>query len=177
VDVEELEALDPEHVPDADELTVLTRYLDFYRAVMVRKAQGLSQAQLATRLGPSTLTLGGLIKHLALVEDFWFHERLLGHPPNEPWASVDWDADPDWDFHSAVDDDPAELIRMYEQACDHSRAAVASVGDLDATTKLANRRGQTFSLRWVLIHMIEETCRHAGHADLLRESIDGVTGD
>lgn len=177
MDDEELEELDPERVPRGDELTLLTRYLDFYRAIIVRKVEGLSQAQLASQLTPSSLTLAGLIKHLAMVEDFWFGERVLGHPSSEPWASVDWDADPDWEFHSATDDDPAELIQMYEQACARSRAAVTEVGDLDAVTKQPNRRGHTFSLRWVLIHMIEETCRHAGHADLLRESIDGKTGD
>lgn len=84
---------------------------------------------------------------------------------------------PDWDFCSAAGDEPEELIRWYQEACERGRSVVATVGDLDAVTQVPNRRGVTFSLRWILIHMIEETARHAGHADLLRESIDGVTGD
>jgi uncharacterized damage-inducible protein DinB len=160
-----------------DELTLLTQFLDYQRAVMVRKAEGLSGEQLAIRLGPSTLSLGGLLKHMALVEDSWFQDRLLGRGDPEPWASVDWDSDPDWEFRTAADDEPAELFRLYRVACERSRAAVDEVRDLDVMSKTPNRRGEHFSLRWILIHMIEETARHAGHADLLRESIDGAVGD
>jgi uncharacterized damage-inducible protein DinB len=174
---DELAAIDPATVPAGDELTMLRCFLDFYRAVMVRKAQGLTGEQLAVRLGPSELTIGGLIKHLAYAEDIWFDRRVLGNEWAEPWASVDWIADPDWEIHSAVDDDLDELIGLYEQACARSRAAVDAIGDLDAMTKVPNRRGEHFSMRWVLLHMIEETARHAGHADLLRESIDGKVGD
>jgi uncharacterized damage-inducible protein DinB len=174
---DELAAIDPATVPTADELTTLTGFLDFYRAVMIRKAQGLTREQLATRLGPSELTIAGLIKHLAYAEDIWFDRRLLGNEWAEPWADVDWTADPDWEFHSAVDDDLDELVRLYRHACERSRAAVDAVADLDAMSKLPNRRGEHFSMRWILIHMIEETARHAGHADLIRESIDGTVGD
>ncbi|HEY8546227.1 MAG TPA: DinB family protein [Acidimicrobiales bacterium] len=160
-----------------DEATLLGQFLDYFRATIVRKAEGLTKEQLAHRIEPSTLTLGGLLKHLALVEDSWFQERLLGRDLGEPWASVDWDATPDWDFDSAVDDEPEALVAMYTAACERSRQAVAEVGDLDAMTSRPNRRGEHMSLRWVLIHMIEETARHAGHADLLRETLDGVTGD
>jgi hypothetical protein len=90
---------------------------------------------------------------------------------------VDWDSDPDWEFRTAADDEPAELFRLYRVACERSRAAVDEVRDLDVMSKTPNRRGEHFSLRWILIHMIEETARHAGHADLLRESIDGAVGD
>jgi hypothetical protein len=177
---DELDAIDPEHTPAADELALLTGFLDFYRAVMVRKAQGLTREQLDVRLGPSTLTIGGLIKHLAFVEDTWFDYRLLGNEAREPWAAVDWDADPDWEFHSAADDEPESCLRLYDETCARSRAAVAAVvadGGLDAMAKRPNRRGTHFSLRWILLHMIEETARHAGHADLIRESLDGTTGD
>jgi uncharacterized damage-inducible protein DinB len=169
-----MELMEPELV--GDERTLLTQFLDYQRSVMMRKADGLTTEQLARRLEPSEMTLGGLIKHLALVEDNWFQSRLLGRDEPEPWASVDWDADPDWEFHSAKDDEPAELMRLYQVACERSRKAVSDT-DLDTVTLKPNRRGEHFSLRWVLIHMIEETARHAGHADLLRESIDGVTGD
>jgi uncharacterized damage-inducible protein DinB len=161
----------------AGEMALLTQFLDYQRAVVARKAEGLTQEQLGQRLGPSTLTLGGLVKHMALVESSWFRERLLGEDPIEPWAGVDWDATPDWEFDTAGDDDPAELLEMYEAACERSREAVAQVGDLDALMAKPNRRGEQMTLRWILIHMIEETARHAGHADLLRESIDGATGD
>lgn len=161
----------------ADESTLLGQFLDYYRATVVRKVEGLTKEQLAQRIEPSTLTLAGLVKHLALVEDSWFQERLLGAEPGEPWAGVDWDATPDWDFDTALDDEPADLVALYEAACERSRAAVASVGDLDAVMVTPNRRGERMSLRWILLHMIEETARHAGHADLLRETVDGVTGD
>ena len=177
MNAEELHAIDPDLVPASDELTTLTSFLDYYRAVMVRKAQGLTQDQMATRLGPSALTIGGLLKHLAVVEDAWFTKRLLGQDDIEPWASVDWEAEPDWDFASAAADDPADLVRVYQEACERSRVAVVDVGDLDAVSILANSRGQYFTMRWILVHMIEETARHAGHADLIRESIDAVVGD
>lgn len=160
-----------------DEATLLGQFLDYYRATMVRKVEGLTKAQLAQRLAPSNLTLGGLVKHLALVEDSWFQERLLGREPVEPWAAVDWDATPDWDFDSAADDEPAEIVALYEAACERSRRAVREAESLDVVMVRPNRRGERMSLRWILIHMIEETARHAGHADLIRESIDGRTGD
>jgi Protein of unknown function (DUF664) len=121
--------------------------------------------------------LGGLIKHLAYAEDIWFDHRLVGKERGEPWASVDWTADPDWELHSAAADSPEELFALYDAACARSRAAIISVGDLDAVAHRPNRRGHYFTLRWILLHMIEETARHAGHADLIRESIDGSTGD
>jgi len=160
-----------------DETTLLGQFLDYYRATIVRKVEGLTKEQMGHRIEPSTLTLGGLVKHLALVEDSWFQERLLGRETAEPWASVDWAATPDWDMDSAVDDDPADLVAMYTAACERSRQATAEAGDLDFVMLRPNRRGEHMSLRWILLHMIEETARHAGHADLLRETLDGVTGD
>lgn len=170
-----MERAEPDLV--GDEMTLLTQFLDYYRATILEKSAGLTKEQLSQRLGPSTLTLAGLVKHMALVEQGWFRERLLGEDPIEPWASVDWNASPDWDFDTAGDDDPDDLFRMYEEACERSREAVTQVGDLDALMAKPNRRGEVMSLRWILLHMIEETARHAGHADLIRESIDGVTGD
>ena len=83
------------------------------------------------RLGPSPLTLAGLIKHLALVEDSWFTDRILGHDTPEPWAGAPWDDDRDWEFHSAADDEPAVLLGLYADACARSREAVAGAADLD----------------------------------------------
>jgi uncharacterized damage-inducible protein DinB len=160
-----------------DETTLLTQFLDFYRATILEKAAGLTKEQLSQRLEPSTLTLAGLVRHLTLVEDSWFQRRMLGRPLGEPWDSVDWDATPDWDWDTAADYEPAEMFALYEAACARSNQVVAEIGDLDTVMLKANRRGEKMTLRWVLLHMIEETARHAGHADLIRESIDGVTGD
>jgi uncharacterized damage-inducible protein DinB len=143
----------------------------------VMKISGLTKDQLAVRLGPSTLTLAGLVKHLALVEDSWFQEDLFGRKLPEPWASAPFDDDPDWEFHSAVDDSPSDLLDLYAAACERSRAAVAEVGDPAAWAARPLRNGMRINLRWILLHMIEETARHNGHADLLRESIDGQTGE
>ena len=146
---------------------------------MVRLVEGLDRAQLATTVGPSDLTLAGLVKHLALVEDSWFVEDFLGETMPEPWTSVDWDSDPDWEFRTALDDEPEELLRLYTVACDRARAIVASASGLDTLSVGTSRRpetlGEQFSLRWILLHMIEETARHLGHADLLRQAADGAT--
>ena len=162
-----------------DERQMLAEFLDYHRATMVSRIEGLSQEQLSARIPSSSLTLGGLVKHLALVEDSWFHERFLGHEMPAPFTDVDWDADPDWEFRTAADDSPEWLLTRYAEACDRSRAAVASAPDLDALSVVASSREDEghFSLRWILIHMIEETARHNGHADLIRESIDGLTGE
>ena len=171
-----MERTDPEQ--SADELTMLSQFVDYHRATLMQKASGLDRDQLGTRLEPSSLTLAGLLKHAALVEDSWFGERLLGLEPREPWASVPWDDDPDWEFRTALDDEPDELLALYADACERSRAAVAQVGDLDAQSVGVSRQtGEPFSMRWILLHMLEETARHNGHADLLRENIDGVTGE
>jgi uncharacterized damage-inducible protein DinB len=166
-----------EPAPAGDERTLLEQFLDFQRAVMVRKVEGLTKEQMATRVGASELTLAGLIKHLALVEDDWFQHDLHDRPNPEPWASAPWDEDRDWEFHSAVDDSPEELIELYLAACERSRAAVAEVDDLETLMARVPKFRERFSLRWILIHMIEETARHLGHADMLRETIDGATGD
>ena len=164
----------------ADELASLSQFLDFHRATLVDKVSGLSTEQLATRAVPSSaITLGGMLKHLALVEDDWFQVKFLGRPEVEPWASAPFDADPDWDWHSAVDDTPEDLLRLYVSACARSRAVVVEVGgDLDTRSVEADpQTGGRFSLRWIMLHMIEETARHNGHVDLIREAIDGSVGE
>ena len=163
---------DPAHV--ADERTTLVEFLDYYRAVLVRKVAGLDRGQLARRVGASTLTLGGLLKHMAYVEDGWFHEGWAQQPTTEPWAGVDWASQPDWDHESAADDAPTELLALFDAAVARSRAAIDASHDLLAAVTI---RGREVSLRWILVHMIEEYARHCGHADLLREAIDGRTGD
>jgi uncharacterized damage-inducible protein DinB len=165
----------------AGEADTLLGYLDYHRDTLRQKTYDLTADQLRATLVPSTMTLGGMLKHLALVETWWFNEVFLGNPEIEPWASVDWDADADWDWHSAVDDSPEQLHALFDSATAASdeiiRAALAD-GGLDRLSVRESRRGEgTFSLRWIIVHMIEEYARHNGHADLLRESIDGLTGE
>jgi uncharacterized damage-inducible protein DinB len=161
-----------------DEVTMLREFLDHYRATIRLQASGLTGEQLAQTHGPSDLTLGGMLKHLAGVEDYWFTYCLAGHDVIEPWKSVDWEADQDWDWHSAADDTHAELDALLVAAIARSEERLEAAlerGGLDQPLSRERREGQTPTLRWLLIHMVEEYSRHAGHADLIRESIDGAT--
>jgi uncharacterized damage-inducible protein DinB len=169
-----MERIDPQST--SDERTSLLEYLNYQRATVLLKTEGLSKEQLNRTHPPSTLTLAGLLKHLWLVEDSWIKERFLGLPEAEPWASAPFDVDWDWDFHSAPDDEPDALRLSYERACATNDELIAA-HDLDdiAVAKLKN--GNEWTLRWVLLHLIEETARHAGHADLIREAIDGTVGE
>jgi uncharacterized damage-inducible protein DinB len=161
----------------ADERTALVQFLDYHRATFLIRIEGLDHEQLNRRLAPSTLTLASLTKHLALVEDSWFHEDFLDVSLPEPWASAPFDDDRDWDLNSAVNDDPADLVELYQAACARSRAIVEAAASLDTlSARMSQRKGRPYSLRWILLHMIEETARHNGHADFLREAIDGLTG-
>jgi uncharacterized damage-inducible protein DinB len=167
----------------AGEAETLRAFLDYHRGTLRRKEDGLDAAALDRTLGPSTMTLGGLVSHLTLVEDQWFSVVLDGHPPAPPWDDVDWEADNDWDWHRAAGMDLADLLPAYDEAVLRSDTAVAAAlerGGLDAASVKVSRRtepGTPFSLRWILLHMIEEYARHNGHADLIRESIDGQVGD
>jgi uncharacterized damage-inducible protein DinB len=170
--------LDPDLV--GDELTLLTQFLEFHRATLLEKVAGLTHAELNTAsVPPSTMTLAGLVAHLAYVEDDWFQVCLLGRPVPAAWDDAAFDEDRDWEWHTADRRTPDELVALYTGACERSRAAVAEVGgDVEVRSVATDRRtGEPFSLRWILIHMVEETCRHNGHADLLREAIDGVVGE
>lgn len=160
----------------ADERTTLTQFLDYQRATLLLKAEDLDRDQLNRHLPTSSLTLAGLLKHLAFVEDSWIQDVFLGRPLPEPWASAPFDSDEDWEFHSAAQDDPAALRELYEASCARTRAGIEGIS-LDALSVGPSRSGQQFSLRWILVHLIEETARHCGHADLLREAIDGVVGE
>lgn len=163
-----------------DELETLTGFLEFQRATFGWKTDGLDAEQLGRTIGDSTMTLAGMIKHLALVEDSWLSHRMAGRPEPEPWASVDWDADPDWEWHSATDDSPEELCELWAAAVDRSRTVVEQAAAAGGPGRLAERAtpsGTQPSLRWILTHLIEEYARHNGHADLIRETIDGQTGE
>ncbi|MGT2461516.1 DinB family protein [Sinomonas atrocyanea] len=171
----------PEPPLDATEADTLLGFLDFHRATLEWKTRGLTDDQLRTTLPPSTMSLGGLLKHLALVEDHWFAEVAGGAPEPEPWASVDWTADREWDWHSAAQDPGDALRALWAASVARSRAVTDRLlaegpGALGRLHARPNGRTQ-FSLRWILTHMVEEYARHNGHADLLRESIDGSVGE
>jgi hypothetical protein len=102
----------------------------FLRETLLLKTEGLTRAQLARPHPPSTLTLGGLLNHLALVEDWWFRVNALGLPHVAPWGDVDWSADPDFEFRTAADLEPEELRERYREACDRSREVVAQAESL-----------------------------------------------
>ena len=162
----------------AGELEMLVAFLDYQRAVMIDKASGLTQAQWGQRLEPSTMTLGGMIYHLTVVEESWFADYFAGDGLGEPWASVDWEADRDWEWNVAPTMDPDVVLDAYRQAIKRSNEIVAAATSLDQlSAKNHSKSDEPWSLRWILVHMIEETARHAGHADLIRESIDGEVGD
>jgi uncharacterized damage-inducible protein DinB len=167
----------PEPPKAGPELQALTGFLDWQRETILRKTAGLTREQLAQPLPPSSLTLAGLVNHLALVEDSWFRHRFAGLPEDQLWADHDWDADPDYEFRTAVDREPEELRQRYRDACERSREVVAHAEGLDQLSAGTSRDGSHWDLRWILIHMLEETARHAGHADLLREAIDGDVGE
>lgn len=162
------------------EVEVLLGFLDYQRQTFARKTAGLSAPQLDQVLTPSGMTLGGMTKHLAYVEDWWCHQVLAGHDAPEPWDTVDWEADADWDWHSARDDDPAALRALHAEALARSADAVDAALALgvgaDAVAVGPNGR-EGLTLRWILVHLVEEYSRHNGHADLLRESVDGVVGE
>jgi uncharacterized damage-inducible protein DinB len=166
----------------ADEVTMLRSFIDFYRATIRRQCDGLTAEQLRTPHPPSTMTLAGLLKHLAFVEDYWFSVVLLGDQPAPPWDTVDWAADGDWDWHSALTQSPEELTGLFDDAVAASRrildqALAQGQGQTDSLDRpsVGKRHGEHVTLRWILVHLVEEYSRHAGHADLLREALDGST--
>jgi uncharacterized damage-inducible protein DinB len=167
----------PEPPLAAGEVDTLVGYLDYQRATLAWKCSGLDAAGLCATTAASTMTLGGLLKHMSYVEDHWFSRFLHDLPAREPWASVDWRSDRDWDWSSACDDSPSELRTTWEAAVERSRELVALAlesGGLDQLSARAWPNGARPSLRWILCHMVEEYARHNGHADLLREAYDGA---
>ena len=163
-----------------NEIETLRGFLDYQRATLEWKCTGLDSAALTATTAASALTLGGLLKHLAYVEDEWFSRWLPGTERVEPWASVDWETDQDWELTSAADDTPAELMALWRASVARSRRAVDDALATAGLDQLARRTwpdGRAPSLRWILTHMIEEYARHNGHADVVREAIDGQTGE
>ncbi len=152
---------------------MLDGWLDYHRDTLLRKCDGLGAEELRTRsCEPSTLTLHGLVRHMAEVES-WFNNDLLDGEITPIFYAED---DPDGDFDRLEEAVLADDVATFRRSVERSRAFSAQVEDLD-TILGHSGSGADISLRWIYLHMIEEYARHNGHADLLRERIDGVTGD
>ncbi|MFE6622737.1 DinB family protein [Streptomyces sp. NPDC008086] len=159
----------------ADERTMLEGWLDYHRQTLALKCEGLTDAQLRTAsVAPSKLTLMGLVRHMAEVERGWFRQVLMDMDPGPIYFSEE---DPDGEFHLTEADTWEEAYATWQAEIDIARRNAADFG-LDDLSKGRHRRsGEQFNLRWLLTHMIEEYARHNGHADLIRERVDGATGD
>ena len=157
----------------ADERTTLLAFLDFYRSALKDRAWGLDHDQLQRTLAPSTLTIARIIGHMAWVEDLWFRVRFDGEEPLALWQDVDRDADGDGEMTLAQSWSVDELIGHFDAAVEDSNRRTAAASSLDQLSSAPTWTGEHWNLRWVLVHMIEEYARHCGHADLIRESIDG----
>lgn len=167
---------EPRDVPlAADEVTTLNGFLDFYRAELIDRAWGLDHEQLNQTLAPSTLSLARLIGHMTGVEMGWFLEKFDGAAPPSWIEELDWEADPDAEMTRAESLAPDVLIAEFEAQCADSRRRAEAAISLDQLSVQTSQSGAHFNLRWILVHMIEEYARHCGHADLIRESIDGDT--
>src|SRR2546423_101449 len=162
------------------EVEHLVGALERLRTTFRWKADDLDTTGLQTRIGASSLTLGGLLKHLARVEDQMFGTKLSGSPLGPPWNTGDWGTDPEWDFNSAANDTPEQLYALWDSTIERSRAtldAALANGGLDQLVHLSWPDGRHASLRRLVCDLIEEYGRHTGHADLLREAVDGRVGE
>lgn len=176
----ELAALPSVRSPERD---TLVEFLDYFRSVFIRKADGLSDEQARQRVGASDLDLLGLVRHMAGVERFWFRQAFAGSDIPDRWVNPtdpdDWDAD----FHHQPGDTLTEAVSAWHEEVGEARHVVTATASLDDVTAVdvgppdnPDRYGRR-SLRWIMVHMIEEYARHCGHLDLLRERIDGTVGD
>jgi uncharacterized damage-inducible protein DinB len=164
----------------SDETGTLVGFLEYQRATFAWKCSGLDAAGLTATVGVSTMTLGGMLKHLAYYEDHWFSYYLRGNERWAGWNEGAWDADPDWEWNSAAEDSPEELHALWRNAVSRSRDLLSETladGGMDGLAGRSRRSGNTPSVRWIVVHMIEEYARHNGHADLIRESVDGLVGE
>lgn len=173
----------PEPALAVGELQTLLGFLEFHRATLEWKTRGLTTEQLRRSIGASSMTLGGLLMHVAYVEDQWFICGVHDRERMTPWATVDWKATPNWEWDVAHVMSADAIRNQWTTSVERCRVAfdeAVRAGNPDALGTFAKRAmpsGERVSLRWILVHMIEEYARHNGHADLLREAIDGETGE
>lgn len=154
----------------ASELEILNGFLDYHRATLLQKVEGVSDEDLRRRPTVSSLTLLGLVKHVAYVERWWFQAVFAGRDVSFPWS----ESDPDAEMRIEPHETTADILNLYKAEVREARSIVAAAPSLEV---VATMPGREHNLRWVIVHLIEETARHNGHADLLRELIDGVTGE
>ena len=163
----------PEPPLSGDERAMVTVWLDYQRATLEWKCEGLHGRDLVRRgVPPSTLSLLGLVRHMTIVEWFWFERIFRMANGTKP---ISTDGDPDADFNDVSSDEAESDLDLFRRQCDVSRGIVSGAGGLDDRAA-STARGE-ISLRWIMIHMIEEYARHNGHADFLRELIDGAVGE
>jgi uncharacterized damage-inducible protein DinB len=158
----------------------LLAVLERNRRTFAWKTMGLDENGLRTTTAASSMTLGGLIKHMALVEADWLAVKLAGQEYGAPWDAVDFEADPDWEWRTGALDSPDELYATWRHAVERSRSLVAEViadRGLDGPASFTWRDGRTPTVRAMLLDMVEEYARHTGHADVLREAVDGLVGE
>jgi uncharacterized damage-inducible protein DinB len=170
----------PEPDPAVNEFETLRGFLNYQRATLKWKCSGLNHSQLNIAVAKSTVTLGGLLKHMTFVENEWFWRWMGDNDRLEPWLSADFSANPDWEFESAKDENVETLFANWNKAVALSEQVLVeslAMGGLDQLAKRKWPSGESPSLRWIMVHMIEEYARHNGHADFIRESIDGETGE
>lgn len=165
----------------ANEAATLLGFLNYERDTLRWKCSGLTLAQLARPLAPTQMTLGGLVKHLAVVEAGWLNQTFAGGVVKPSWIDdLDQD-DPDWSFTSAAYASADQLFAWFDESIEVSNRvineAMTRSDGLGSLSDEVLEDGERCSLRWILCHLIEEYARHNGHADLLRESIDGLTGE
>ncbi|GGS97431.1 DinB family protein [Streptomyces chromofuscus] len=160
---------------NADERTMLEGWLEYHRQTLAWKCEGLSDAQLrSTAVEPSELSLMGLVRHMAEVERGWFRKVLVGDAPGPIYYTEE---DRDGEFHLTDADTWAEAYATWQAEIVIARRNAAGFALDDLSRGRGRSTDEPFSLRWIYTHMIEEYARHNGHADLLRERIDGMTGD
>jgi uncharacterized damage-inducible protein DinB len=158
----------------------LLAVLERNRRTFAWKTSELDEQGMRATTAASTMTLGGLVKHLALVEADWLAVKLAGEEYGAPWDAVDFDADPDWDWRTGRLDPPAEVYALWRAAVDRSRKLVNAVIEargLDGPASFTWPDGRTPTVRVMILDMIEEYARHTGHADILREAVDGRVGE
>jgi Protein of unknown function (DUF664)/SET domain len=155
----------------ADERTTLEQFLDHYRRAVLTRLNGLTDVQAAAQVLPATnLTVGGIVKHLAAMEDLWFRRKMMGSDPvPELWGEPP--VQEAWAFSSAAADSVGQIADLYQAACVRSRAAAATFDSLDATAAVPSFGKGPVTLRWIYVHMLDETACHVGHLDVLSDAL------
>jgi uncharacterized damage-inducible protein DinB len=153
------------------ERETLNAFLDFQRATAIFKVSGLSEVAARQSLVPSRTTVAGVINHLTVAERYWFRKHIAG----DGWSYPDWDTDEDADWLISDSVTLVDLVEEYERACQESRD-ISNALSLDALSAIPTESERYVRLRWLIAHMTQETARHNGHLDILRELLDGTTG-